>query len=393
MQNKKLLIGLFFVLITFTFNSCENEPIDSAINLDDIILPCEEPTSFQASNLINNNSVSLSWVAGDEENSWTIQYGLQGFTLGTGTSVNSNGTTHVISGLNASNSYSFYLRSNCDAENSSAWVGPVNLLGNINPTTCTNPSGLTAIRSTTTTTNVNLAWIAGGTETAWEIQYGTQGFTLGSGTITTSTTVSKQISNIAANTAYDFYVRAICSTTQSSSWFGPVSVSSVAVNTTYAYMNATVDGQTYTGMKPFYYPFAGIKAKLDIGSEPTNKILFIQGHTDALNPNSSNFVEITLKINELYWAPGTYVLNADNPADPDRVVTANLIIVNATNPYEVYEDEQQATLTIIEFNQTTKRIRGTFSFPYLIINNSNTTGPFQVTNGSFDFEIEDAVFN
>ena len=70
-----------------------------------------------------------------------------------------------------------------------------------------------------------------------------------------------------------------------------------------------------------------------------------------------------------------------------------MIIVNATNPYEVYEDEQQATLTIIEFNQTTKRIRGTFSFPYLIINNSNTTGPFQVTNGSFDFEIEDAVFN
>ena len=35
MKNYKILIGLFFILTAFTFTSCENEPIDSAIDLDD----------------------------------------------------------------------------------------------------------------------------------------------------------------------------------------------------------------------------------------------------------------------------------------------------------------------------------------------------------------------
>ncbi|WP_293895167.1 DUF6252 family protein [Flavobacterium sp.] len=35
MKNIKLLAGIFLILTAFTFSSCETEPIDSAINLDD----------------------------------------------------------------------------------------------------------------------------------------------------------------------------------------------------------------------------------------------------------------------------------------------------------------------------------------------------------------------
>lgn len=35
MKNIKLIAGFFLILTSFTFTSCENEPIDSAINLDD----------------------------------------------------------------------------------------------------------------------------------------------------------------------------------------------------------------------------------------------------------------------------------------------------------------------------------------------------------------------
>jgi hypothetical protein len=35
MKNIKFTVGIFFILTAFTFTSCENEPIDSAINLDD----------------------------------------------------------------------------------------------------------------------------------------------------------------------------------------------------------------------------------------------------------------------------------------------------------------------------------------------------------------------
>lgn len=35
MKSIKLLVGLFLILTAFTFTSCENEPIDSAIDLDE----------------------------------------------------------------------------------------------------------------------------------------------------------------------------------------------------------------------------------------------------------------------------------------------------------------------------------------------------------------------
>ena len=48
MKNIKLIAGIFFILTAFTFTSCENEPIDSAINLDDFNNGLNGPTLFKA---------------------------------------------------------------------------------------------------------------------------------------------------------------------------------------------------------------------------------------------------------------------------------------------------------------------------------------------------------
>jgi hypothetical protein len=233
MKNIKFLTGLFLLFTAVTFISCETEPIDSAINLDDFNPPtCNAPLAFQASNFINNNSISLSWVAGGEEAAWTIEYGIQGFVQGTGTTVVSTATTYVVTGLNASNSYSFYVKSNCSADSASQWVGPVNVQAVPANPNCPNPSNLTAVRNTITNTNVDVLWTAGATETSWEIQYGVTGFVIGTGTIVTSTTTAKLVSGIAATSSYDFYVRATCSATQNSGWIGPIVVSTAVQTST-----------------------------------------------------------------------------------------------------------------------------------------------------------------
>jgi len=229
MTKIKLIAGIFLLLTAFTFTSCENEPIDSALNLDDFNTSCDAPGAFQASDFINNTNVNLSWIEGSDETSWEIQYGLQGFTPGAGTSVVvTNTTNYTVTGLNPANTYSFYIRAKCSATTNSSWVGPVIVQAiDVNPN-CASPTNLVATRNATTNTNVNISWTAGGSETAWEIQYGNSGFALGSGINITSTASPDLITNINTQNSFDFYVRAACSASENSSWIGPVSVSAIA---------------------------------------------------------------------------------------------------------------------------------------------------------------------
>ncbi|WP_264521790.1 fibronectin type III domain-containing protein [Flavobacterium sp. N1994] len=225
-MNKIKLLGAFFlILMAFTFTSCENEPVDAALNLNDFGT-CATPTSLLASPF-NNNTVTLSWIPGNEETSWTIEYGIVGFVLGSGTSVTTSNTTIIITGLNSNNSYDFYVKAKCSATSSSNWVGPVNVAAVQSNPNCANPGGLTATRDAGSNTNVNLLWIAGNTETQWEIQFGTSGFSLGSGTIVSSSNTTATITGVSASSSYDFYVRAKCSATESSGWIGPVVVAAV----------------------------------------------------------------------------------------------------------------------------------------------------------------------
>lgn len=125
MKNNKLKFLVAFALIftVFNFTSCDNEPLDSAI-VPNPEPGCVKPTSFQASNFIGTN-VNLSWVAGSDETSWEVQYGPTGFAIGSGTSVFSETTNVTITGLVSTNTYQFYVRSNCSENEVSSWVGPI----------------------------------------------------------------------------------------------------------------------------------------------------------------------------------------------------------------------------------------------------------------------------
>ena len=92
------------------------------------------------------------------------------------------------------------------------------------PPTCPQPTALTVVQATLN--NAQLSWVAGGSETQWEIQYGPQGFALGSGTIIPVTTNPFTLTNLTPNSFYQVYVRAICTPGDSSYW-----TPSVAFNT------------------------------------------------------------------------------------------------------------------------------------------------------------------
>ena len=63
-----------------------------------------------------------------------------------------------------------------------------------------------------------ITWEEKGTATQWEIQYGLEGFELGTGTTISVTNKTHNLTGLYPNTAYDVYVRAVCDATDTSRW-------------------------------------------------------------------------------------------------------------------------------------------------------------------------------
>ncbi|MDB9775224.1 GEVED domain-containing protein [Vicingaceae bacterium] len=83
--------------------------------------------------------------------------------------------------------------------------------------TCPKPTSLSA--SNITNTAATLGWTENGSATAWEIEYGTTGFTLGTGTrVSTSITNPYTLAGLTTYSSLDWYVRSICGVNDSSDW-------------------------------------------------------------------------------------------------------------------------------------------------------------------------------
>ncbi len=87
--------------------------------------------------------------------------------------------------------------------------------------TCVRPTNLTA---TATQTDITLGWNDANTGQEWIIEYGTGNFSHGTGTVVIANTNPYTITGLTPSTNYTFYVRGICSATDSSNWSLPFHV-------------------------------------------------------------------------------------------------------------------------------------------------------------------------
>ncbi|WP_316635773.1 T9SS-dependent choice-of-anchor J family protein [uncultured Flavobacterium sp.] len=117
--------------IAFKLESNENNNYTTnTVLLDNIIYgekqSCPEPIDIAVTN-INNNSADVKWIFKDLiQHNVQIEYGVTGFTQGTGTIVTVNKNEIAISGLERATSYDFYIKTICDNQNSIV-VGPIKI--------------------------------------------------------------------------------------------------------------------------------------------------------------------------------------------------------------------------------------------------------------------------
>lgn len=86
---------------------------------------------------------------------------------------------------------------------------------------CDPPGGLTATNITATTADIG--WTpAGGNPVSWIVEYGLTGFVLGAGTSIGTTTYPLSVTGLIPGSTYEYYVRSICSSGDTSIAAGPV---------------------------------------------------------------------------------------------------------------------------------------------------------------------------
>ncbi len=190
-------------------------------------LPCPSPSSLLASN-ITQTSARLSWMSGGTSTSnWDLEYGLSGFTLGSGTRISTTTPSYTVSGLTPGTGYDFYVRDSCGAAHVSSWAGPDAFTTLSATLPCPSPSSLLA--SNITQTSARLSWMSGGTSTSnWDLEYGLSGFPLGSGTRISTTIPFYTVSGLTPGQSYQFYVRDSCGVGHVSSWAGPYTVTTLS---------------------------------------------------------------------------------------------------------------------------------------------------------------------
>ncbi len=90
---------------------------------------------------------------------------------------------------------------------------------------CIPPTALVATGTTASTASIS--WAAGG-GTSTDVEYGAPGHTAGTGTIVNvASGTTHTVTGLSASTSYDVYIRSRCSSSSTSSWIGPVTVTTL----------------------------------------------------------------------------------------------------------------------------------------------------------------------
>ena len=141
---------------------------------------------------------------------------------------------------------------------------------------CLIPSDISS--SNITTSSANISWTSDATN--FNVEYGAEGFTQGSGTTDTSAIASYSLTGLSSNTSYDIYVQTNCGSSGVSEWAGPYTfVTDCDAVTAFPYtedfdtdwscwtvVNADSDSYTWSQSSTYISPRSGLYTAHGMGS-------------------------------------------------------------------------------------------------------------------------------
>ncbi len=308
---------------------------------------CPAPQNITAGN-IDTGAATISWTS--TAGTHLVEFGNTNFTLGNGTQVSSTTTSVLLSNLNASQVYKFYVKDSCSATTASAWVGPF-YFTTLNP--CPQPFNIHADSITATTMLVK--WEDNGIVTQdYIVSWGTQGFGNPAFGIQTNVTDKRyELTAATPNTTYDFYVRANCNSSVSNSgWVGPFSFTTLPCTPA---QNVMVSDITTNGAQAnwdstalfwnlSYGPSGFDPANGTIASNLSNPQYTFTGLSN--NTAYEFYIQDSCALGLNPWqGPFTF-----NTASPSSIKTP------ANSIFQLYPNPAKSTVTITLNNQKTAKL-------------------------------------
>src|SRR5690554_271401 len=240
-MRKKLLLFLSFMLSLwsygqFTFPNVTGPISVSGGTAENVLINDAANAAAVPAGLYDSFSVSVDWES--TNNAWASEADLTINTSGGSVTIDPPTTGSANSGAATTLTFSGSLTSLYDPSvdglltldlnqsypsSDANWSNIVVTL--FEAPTCPSPTALLATGLSEITADI--VWTAGGSETAWNISWGTPGYTPGDGNeinTVTVTSASYQITGLTANTDYDIYIQADCGGGDQSAWSGPLSI-------------------------------------------------------------------------------------------------------------------------------------------------------------------------
>ena len=235
--------------------------------------------------------------------------------------------------------------------------------------TCPSPLNQTA--SNISLTEATLSWTSGATETAWNLEWDTTGFTLGTGTMLNLTDTFTVLTGLTPGTTYQYYVQADCGAGDESNWVGPytfatpnigdactapltISLPADFTANVYQDLAQTTVGRTnnsdttclgsYDGGEDIFYELT-LTSDMVINVELDPKTTNYTGIALTSDcPSSTNCIETSTNSNatphgfqQVHLTAGTYFIIIDTWSTPDNIPDFDLTIelVTCPNPFDL----------------------------------------------------------
>ncbi len=194
-----------------------------------VIGNCPPFTNF-AIDSISATAAKVSWSPGANSNSYFLEYGLAGFTQGTGTKITGTypaaDSIEILTGLTANSNYDVYFGELCNSGNDSAYFPGAQSFKTTK--LCSPPTNFSA--TNTQGNSTNLSWNYAGSATNFTILYGPVGGAPGAGGSATATASPYTLTGLAPVTSYDIYIFADCGAANGvSDTVGPISITTPCV--------------------------------------------------------------------------------------------------------------------------------------------------------------------